>query len=102
MLDENRKILDPLGDFKEAPQAAPGKNKNGSTSTYTSDTVLRIVVCHIIEFGLLQEIILRIDDNHFLRRFVRIDSGAMIAALGYHFLNVGEIADRSLDAYPSR
>ncbi|GAG05386.1 unnamed protein product [marine sediment metagenome] len=50
----------------------------GSKFKYTSDTVLRIVVCHIIEGGSLRDIIIRIDDSHFLRRFVRIYNGPMM------------------------
>jgi len=46
--------------------------------------VLRIAVCHIIEIACLREIIVRIDDRHFLRRFVSIYNGSMIAAVGYH------------------
>jgi len=79
VLDANRKILDLLhGDLKEALRAAAGKNEDGSKFKYTSDTVLRIIVCHIIEGGSLREIIIRIDDSHFLRRFVRIYNGSMM------------------------
>ena len=79
VLDANRRILDLLhGDLKEALQAAAGKSEDGSKFKYTSDTVLRIIVCHIIEGGSLREIIIRIDDSHFLRRFVRIHNGSMM------------------------
>ncbi|MCH9035353.1 MAG: ISNCY family transposase [Planctomycetes bacterium] len=79
VLDANRNILDLLhGDLKEALQAAAGKNEDGSKFKYTSDTVLRIIVCHIIEGGSLREIVIRIDDSHFLRRFVRIYNGSMM------------------------
>ena len=79
VLDQNAKILDLLhGDLKEALKAATGKNKDGSKFRYTSDTVLRVVVCHIIEGGSLRDIIIRIDDSHFLRRFVRIYNGPMM------------------------
>ena len=79
VLDENRRILDLLhGDLKEALQAAAGRNEDGSKFKYTSETVLRIIVCHIIQGGSLREIIIRIDDSHFLRRFVRIYNGSMM------------------------
>lgn len=44
----------------------------------TSDTVLRIVVCQILEGEPLRGIVIRIDDSNFLRRFVRIYNAAMI------------------------
>lgn len=79
VLDQNAKILDLLhGDLKEALKAATAKTKDGSKFKYTSDTVLRIVVCHMIEGGSLREIIIRIDDSHFLRRFVRIYNAPMM------------------------
>ncbi len=79
VLDENRKILDIVhDDLKDALHAATAKNKDGSKFKYTSDTVLRIWICHIIEGGSLRGIIIRIDDSHFLRRFVRIHNGPMM------------------------
>ena len=79
VLDENPKILDIVhGDLKDALPVATTKNKDGSKFKYNSDTVLRIVICHIIEGGSLREIIIRIDDSHFLRRFVRIYNGPMM------------------------
>jgi len=44
----------------------------------SSETVLRMVICQIIEGGSLREIVVRIDDSDFLRRFVRIYNDAMI------------------------
>lgn len=79
VLDENPRILDLLhGDLREALQVAAGQNKDGSKFKYTSDTLLRITICHIIEGGSLRDIIIRIDDSHFLRRFVRIYNGPMM------------------------
>jgi len=43
-----------------------------------TETVLRIVLCQIIERCSLRRIIVRIDDSHFLRRFVRIHNDPMI------------------------
>ena len=44
----------------------------------SSETVLRIVICQIIEGCSLREIVVRIDDSDFLRRFVRIYNDPMI------------------------
>jgi IS5 family transposase len=79
VLDENPKILGLAhGDLQDALRSEATENPDGSRFVYTSDTVLRIIVCHIIEGGSLREIIIRIDDSHFLRRFVRIYNGPMM------------------------
>jgi IS5 family transposase len=79
VLDENPKILALVhSDLKDALQSETAENPDGSRFKYTSDTVLRIVICHIIEGGSLRDIIIRIDDSHFLRRFVRIYNGPMM------------------------
>jgi IS5 family transposase len=54
------------------------KGKEGGGFRYTSDTVLRILMCQTIEGLSLREIVIRIDDSHFLRQFVRIYSGPMM------------------------
>jgi IS5 family transposase len=40
--------------------------------------VLRILICQVVEGDSLREIVVRIDDSNFLRRFVRIDDGPMM------------------------
>ena len=62
VLDENPKILALVhGELKDALQSETGKKPDGSGFKYTSDTVVRIVVCHIIQGGSLRDIIIRID-----------------------------------------
>lgn len=79
VLDETPKILALVhGDLKDALQSETAEAPGGSRFVYTSDTVLRIIVCQIIEGGSLRDIIIRIDDSHFLRRFVRIYNGPMM------------------------
>ncbi len=79
VLDENPKILQLVHeDLKDALQWTDGENKDGTRFQYTSDTVLRIQVCQIIEGASLREMIIRIDDSNFLRRFVRIYNGPMM------------------------
>jgi hypothetical protein len=79
VLDESPKILELVhADLKDALRAMECKLKNGRRFRYTSDTALRMVVCHSIEGGSLRGIIVRIDDSNYLRRFVRIYNGPMM------------------------
>ena len=79
VLDENPQILDYVHrDLEKALREKPRGGKHGRPCTYTSDTVLRILICQVIEGEQLRGIVVRIDDSHFLRRFVRIDDGEMM------------------------
>ena len=79
VLDANPKILELAhANLKDALRATECKLKDGRRFRFTSDTVLRMVVCHNIEGGSLRGIIVRIDDSNFLRRFVRIYNGPMM------------------------
>lgn len=79
LLDQNPKILDLVHkDLKEALRGCTSEERGGGRFQYTSDTVLRILICQIHEGCSLREIILRIDDSNFLRRFVRIYGGPMM------------------------
>jgi IS5 family transposase len=78
-LDEHPEIIDAVhGDLVEALKDAAATDRRGAKFKYTSDTILRIVLCQIIEGASLREIVVRIDDSHFLRHFVRIYNGPMI------------------------
>ena len=68
----HRDIAEPL-DCEQAPDPT-------SQDCYkcSSETVLRIVICQIIEGCSLREIVVRIDDSNFLRHFVRIYNDPMI------------------------
>jgi transposase, IS5 family len=79
LLDENPQILKHVHqDLKRARPHVLQSVKHGRPCTYTSDTVLRIQICQTIEGESLRGIVIRIDDSHFLRRFVRIDDGEMM------------------------
>jgi IS5 family transposase len=79
VLDENPEILEHVhGDLKRALEMRPRRASSIRSCRYTSDTVLRILVCQVIENEPLRRIVVRIDDSHFLRRFVRIDDGPMM------------------------
>lgn len=45
---------------------------------YTSENVLRLAICQIIEGASLREIVVRVDDSNFLRRFCRFGSDRMM------------------------
>ena len=45
---------------------------------YTSDNVLRLAICQIIEGASLREIVVRVDDSNFLRRFCRFGLDRMM------------------------
>ena len=78
-LDENPEIMDAIHrDLASALEEIVARDKRGAKYKFTSDTILRIVLCQIIEGCSLREIIIRIDDSNFLRRFVRIFNGPMI------------------------
>ena len=80
ILDTNPKILNAVhGDLKKTLEemAASGR-KGGAEFQYTSDTILRMALCQIIEGCSLREIVVRVDDSNYLRFFVRIFNGPMI------------------------
>ncbi len=79
ILDKNPEIVDTIhNDLAEALEEAAVGDRHGAQFKYTSDTVLRILLCQIIEGCSLREIVIRIDDSNFLRSFVRIFNGPMI------------------------
>jgi IS5 family transposase len=79
ILDENQRIVDLVHkDLKNALKAETVRARGGGTFRFTSDTVLRILVCQILEGLSLRAIVIRIDDSHYLRRFVRIYDGPMM------------------------
>ena len=54
------------------------KNGPGRQCEFSTDTVLRIIICEILEGESLRGTVIRIDDSNFLRRFVRIYNGKMM------------------------
>ena len=79
ILDETPKILDLVHEnLKDALESATSQDGGGGTFRYTSDNVLRIVMCQIVEGRSLRETVIRIDDSNFLRGFVRIGNGPMM------------------------
>ena len=78
LLDTNPEILNLVHkELKQTLDSLNLENPDGNCK-YTSDTVLRILICMIIEGLSLRRIVVRIDDSHILRRFVRIFDGDMM------------------------
>lgn len=79
ILDENPAIVEAIHrDLKKPLKYATVKGKDGRPHRFTSDQALRILLCQIVEGASLREIIIRIDDSNYLRRFARIYNGPMM------------------------
>ena len=79
ILGENPSIVDAVHrDLKKPLKYATVKGQDGRPHRFTSDQVLRILLCQIIEGSSLREIVIRIDDSNFLRRFTGIYNGPMM------------------------
>ncbi len=65
-------------DIKNTLASTTQKGPDGRSYKYTSETVLRILLCQIIEGDSLRGITIRIDDSYYLRRFTRIGYGPMM------------------------
>jgi IS5 family transposase len=81
LLDANRQIIDLVHNHLKKPldqEHRKNKKRNDKPFKYTSENVLRILICQVIEGESLRGIVVRIDDSQFLRRFVRLDHGPMM------------------------
>lgn len=80
LLDETPSILDvlhqDLGKALEEEKRASARR--GRPCDFTSENVLRILMCQAIEGESLRDIVVRIDDSYGLRQFVRIHDGPMM------------------------
>lgn len=84
VLDEQPRMIDAIHrDLAKALEEATIPDRRGAQFKFTSDTILRIVLCQVIEGMSLRQIIIRIDDSGFLRQFVRIYNGPMIDFTAY-------------------
>ncbi len=79
ILDEHPQMVNAIHrDLAEALEDTAVRDRRGAKFKFTSDTILRIVLCQIIEGLSLRQVIIRIDDSNFLRHFTRIYNGPMI------------------------
>jgi IS5 family transposase len=84
LLDEHSGMVNAVhADLAEALEDAAVRDGRGAKFKFTSDTILRIVLCQIIEGASLRQIVIRIDDSGFLRHFVRVYNGPMIDFTAY-------------------
>ncbi len=79
VLDENPRIIDLVHrEIGGVLKGVTARDTSGRPFKYTTDTVIRILMCQALEGLSLRGVVIRIDDSHYLRRFIRIDSGPMM------------------------
>jgi IS5 family transposase len=79
LLDQAPELLGRVHqDLTKPLQALRENARGGRSSTFTSENVLRILVCQVVEGLSLREVVVRVDDSQFLRQFVRIHGGPMM------------------------
>ena len=84
ILNQHPEIINAVHrDLAEALEDVVVQDRRGARFKFTSDTILRITMCQIIEGLSLRQIIIRIDDSGFLRQFVRVYNGPMIDFTAY-------------------
>ncbi|MFQ5504954.1 MAG: transposase [Planctomycetota bacterium] len=77
ILDENPRVLQLVHrDLEEALE--PEEKEQDRECDFTSENVLRCVICQILERESLRYIVVRIDDSNYLRYFVRIHDESMM------------------------
>ena len=78
ILDQAPKLLDLIHRDLEKTLDYVNAKHRGRRPEFTTDNVLRILLCQVLEDASLRGIVVRIDDSNFLRRFTRIDNGPMM------------------------
>ena len=77
ILDESPELLDLV--HRDLGRALKTGNRGRKAKCrITSEMVLRLALCQAIEGASLREIIVRVDDSRYLRRFTRIHEGPMV------------------------
>lgn len=79
ILDDTPRLLELVhGDLLAALDEENRESKRRGGFVYTSEMVLRLALCQILEGASLRGIVVRVDDSHYLRRFTRIHEGPMM------------------------
>ena len=79
ILDEQPEIIAAIHeDLRKTVKHTGTSRVPGRRCDYTSDNVLRMLICQIVESEDLRGVVIRVDDSEFLRRFVRIYDGPMM------------------------
>ena len=78
ILDQNPGVLALIHADIKKPLKYSFSKTDDDKFKYTTDNLLRILICQAVEGGSLRGTVIRIDDSNFLRRFVRIHNGPMM------------------------
>ncbi len=79
ILDEAPRLLELVHrDLEAALEDENRESQRRGGFVYTSEMVLRLALCQILEGASLRGIVVRVDDSHCLRRFTRIHEGPMM------------------------
>lgn len=79
ILDQNPRLVEAVHLDIQEPMADELDPETGVANyCCCTETVLRLIVCQIIERCSLRRIVIRVDDSNFLRRFVRLYNDPMI------------------------
>ena len=79
LLDRTPKLLELVHqDLEKALRLENRESEKRGVFIYSSEMVLRLTLCQILEGGSLRGIVVRVDDSHCLRRFTRIHEGPMM------------------------
>jgi transposase, IS5 family len=79
ILDDTPKLLDLVhGDLRKALESENRQATRRGSFRITSEMVLRLSLCQVIEGLSLRAIVIRVDDSCYLRRFTRIHDGPMM------------------------
>jgi IS5 family transposase len=79
ILDENPRMLELVhGDLEAVLEGENRKGRRRGGFLYTSEMVLRLALCQVLEGASLRDVVVRVDDSHRLRRFTRIHDGPMM------------------------
>lgn len=79
ILDETPKFLNLVHrDLERALEQVNREAKKRRGFVYTSEMVMRLALCQVLEAASLREIVIRVDDSNNLRRFTRINDGPMM------------------------
>lgn len=77
VLDDTPRLLDLVhSDLRKALESE--NRQREKACRITSETVLRLVLCQLIEGASFRAIVVRVDDSRYLRRFTRIYDGPMM------------------------
>ena len=79
ILDDTPRLLDLVhADLQKALKSENRRRTRKGSFRITSEMVLRLSLCQVIEGLSLREVVIRVDDSCYLRRFTRIHGGPMM------------------------